>query len=196
MGMEIELKYRANEAVQAKVAGDFGPWQKIAMETTYYDTPSGALSQRRMTLRRRLENGVSICTVKTPAGDLGRGEWDTEAGRIEDAIEKLCQLGCPRELEELVKEGLLEVCGARFTRHCCPVELPGAVVELALDAGILFSGDRQEALCEIEAELKSGTAEALVEFGASFARDYGLEAEDRSKFRRALALWEERNHGI
>lgn len=196
MGMEIELKYRASERVQAQVQADHGPWQEIAMETTYYDTPSGALSARRMTLRRRLENGVSICTVKTLAGDIGRGEWDIEEDSIQRAVEKLCKLGGPEELLRLAREGLQAVCGARFIRRCCTVELPEAVVELALDAGILFSESRQEPLCEIEAELKSGQPEALVAFGRELARRYGLEPEERSKFRRALALGEEREHGI
>ena len=68
MGREIELKYAALSPQQEALRAAFpGSWQSIAMETTYYDTPAGELSARRITLRRRMENGVSVCTVKTPA---------------------------------------------------------------------------------------------------------------------------------
>jgi len=67
MGVEFELKFRATPEQLDKVEqGISGERQVIEMETTYYDTPDGALSQRKYTLRRRMENGVSVCTLKTP----------------------------------------------------------------------------------------------------------------------------------
>ena len=75
MGVEFELKYRATPetlaAIRAQVDGQV---QHYAMHTTYYDTPEGALSARHYTLRRRMENDRSVCTLKYPAGSLGRGE--------------------------------------------------------------------------------------------------------------------------
>ena len=62
MGIEFELKYRATPEIQEELAQD-GHWRSIAMETTYYDTPSKAMSSRFFTLRRRKENGASICTL-------------------------------------------------------------------------------------------------------------------------------------
>ena len=73
MGAEYELKYKGNPAVMESLPG---PWYSISMETTYYDTPSRTLSALRYTLRRRLENGISICTLKTPGKDGVRGEWE------------------------------------------------------------------------------------------------------------------------
>ena len=68
MGREFELKYRADAAALAAIREEFGEFTSIAMETTYYDTPSGDLRRMRWTLRRRYENGISVCTVKTPSG--------------------------------------------------------------------------------------------------------------------------------
>ena len=69
MGIEFELKYRATPAQQAALLERFGgQGRAISMETTYYDTPDRYLSARHITLRRRMENNVSVCTVKTPAG--------------------------------------------------------------------------------------------------------------------------------
>ena len=90
MGIEFELKYRATEKAQQAILEAFaGEWKEISMETTYYDTPQGDLSALRYTLRRRFENGVSVCTVKTPGEGAGRGEWEVNCHSIEAAIEKL-----------------------------------------------------------------------------------------------------------
>ena len=160
------------------------------MHTTYYDTPSGALSARFYTLRRRLENGISVCTLKAPAQGGGRGEWELEHPDIETAIEKLCKLGAPADLPALTAEGIVAVCGAKFTRTACLVTLPECTVEVALDAGILYGGSREIPLCEVEVELKEGSREACVLYAKLLAARYGLAPEEGSKFRRALALYQ------
>ena len=189
MGYEFELKFRATEEIQAAIAAE-GTWHSISMETTYYDTPSGALSGLRYTLRRRLENGVSVCTLKTPAGDLGRGEWELNCGSIEAAIPELCKLSGLSQLPELVAEGLVTVCGARFTRQASAVVVEDTEVEIALDKGMLFAGDRQIPLCEVEVELKSGSREQAAAYALALAHRYDLKPEPASKFKRALALRE------
>ena len=189
MALEYEWKFRADPAVLSAIDGAFsGDREELTMETTYYDTPSGALSSLRYTLRRRLENGVSICTLKTPKGNA-RGEWEAECDRIEDAVEKLVALGCPSDLPTLVREGLTPICGARFTRIAKTVVLPEATVELALDRGELLGGNRREPLCEAEVELKTGSIEACDRFTRELAEQFGLQPEPRSKFSRALALY-------
>ena len=78
MGREFELKYAADSAQLDALKARFPHLRPITMETAYYDTPDGRLSRLRWTLRRRLENGVSVCTLKTPLPDGSRGEWETE----------------------------------------------------------------------------------------------------------------------
>ena len=188
MGREFELKYRcggeAFEALRAAYSG----FATIAMETTYYDTFDGKLSNRRWTLRRRLENGRSVCTLKTPCPQGGRGDWEVEAGNIMAAIPALCKLGAPMELMALSVSGLREVCAARFTRLALTLEIPGGTVELALDEGCLLGGGREIPLREVEVELKSGADDAAVAFARELAQAYGLTPEPRSKYRRALGL--------
>ena len=192
MGIEFELKYQISRAAQDAVIHDIpGNWYPIKMETTYYDTPSGALSQKRYTLRRRLENGVSVCTVKTPLGDSARGEWETECDDIYTAIPELCKLGAPADLSALTEEGLQTVCGARFTRQACAVKCKNATVEIALDRGVLFSGSREIPLCELEVELKSGAQADAIAYAKCLAAKYDLQPQPRSKFRHALDLRED-----
>lgn len=188
MGVELELKYKADEAALQSINAAFPePGVILQMETVYYDTPDGALSARHYTLRKRLENGVSVCTLKTPAKQ-GRNEWETECDNIQDAVPVLCKLGGPEELSSLTQAGLVPVCGAKFTRIAKTVQLPDAVVELALDRGVLTGGDKALPFYEVEAELKSGSEAALMVFAQALARRFSLKPEPKSKFRRSLDL--------
>ena len=162
--------------------------QVISMETTYFDTPSGGLSARKFTLRTRLENGVCVCTLKTPAG-AARNEWETECEDIQKAIPIFVKMGCPEEISCLVQEGLIPICGARFTRIAKAVTLESGMVELALDRGYLTGGGREVPLCEVEVELKSGSVAMCDRFAEMLAAEFHLVPEEKSKFRRALELY-------
>jgi triphosphatase len=192
MGREFELKFRATPEQQEAILSLYGDFSTITMETTYYDTPNGSLSARNITLRRRLENGNAVCTVKTQLDGVGRGEWETNHQRIEDAIPVLCKLGCTEDLIALTAPGLVRVCGARFTRQCKTLAVEGSTVELALDRGILLGGGRELPLCEVEVELKEGREDDALLFAQILAAKYGLQQETKSKFRRALDLAKER----
>lgn len=188
MATEFELKFKATADILAAIDAAFPGSTVMEMETAYYDTPTGAMSKRRYTLRRRLENGISVCTLKTPAGDA-RGEWEAECEDIVTAIPKLIAMGAPADLEDLVREGLVHICGAKFTRLAKTVILPECTVEIALDKGVLLGGGKAEPLCEAEVELKDGAKAACDGFGHELAERFGLVTEEKSKFARALALY-------
>lgn len=188
MGREFELKYAATAAQLALLQERYPRLIPIAMETTYYDTPDGTFGKRRWTLRRRMENEKSVCTLKTPLPDGSRGEWEVECSSITEALIPLCEQGAPRELLALAAGGLTESCGARFTRLACPVILDGATVELALDRGVLVGGGRELPFAEAEVELKSGSEAAAIAFAHSLAQEFGLRPEPKSKVARARAL--------
>ena len=190
MGRDFELKFAATEAVQAAILARFGDFAPIAMETTYFDTADRALSARHITLRRRMENGTSVCTLKTPTGGLGRGEWELECGSIEEAIPELCKLSNHPLLPILVAPGVQPICGAKFLRLCKTVEAGDCTVEIALDKGVLTGGGREIPLCEVEVELKSGSEDAAVAFAAALAAEFSLQPESKSKFKRASQLAE------
>ncbi len=189
MGVEYEWKFRASPDVLTALEAAYpGQWQTLTMQTTYYDTPTGALSERRYTLRRRLENGRPVCTLKTPGTNGGRGEWEVLCDSVAEAIDELCKLSGLEELPLLSKEGLLPICGASFTRRAQCLPWQEGTVELALDRGVLTGGGREIPLREVEVELKSGSPCVAEAFAEEIARRYGLEPEHRSKFQRAMAL--------
>lgn len=188
MGREFELKYSCSEESFAALRDAYDGFTAIEMETTYYDTFDGRMANAHWTLRRRYENGRSICTLKTPAPNGGRGEWEAEAGSIMAAVPMLCKLGAPAELMAFTVSGVREVCGAKFTRLALTLDIPGGTVELALDQGKLLGGGKESPLREVEVELKSGSDGAAIAFSSELAAKYNLIPEPKSKYRRALDL--------
>lgn len=185
MGREFELKYSATHAQQQAIYKQFENWTEIAMETTYYDTAEHGLSGKKCTLRCRQENGVAVCTLKTPAGGFGRGEWDVESSWTEEAVLHLFTAAGQAPVSFA---SLHAVCGARFTRLAKTVELPRCTVEIALDKGVLLGGNQEAPLCEVEVELKSGEEAAAAAWAEDLAARNGLQPERNSKFRRASLL--------
>ena len=190
MGKEFELKYRANPDVLEKIAAQFGDFHSITMETHYYDTLDESISARRWTLRRRLENGISICGLKTPGKNLIRGEWEVENDSMEDGVRQLCSMDVPEGFGDMVKTGLKEVCGAKFVRRAQLVPTADGSVEIALDQGVFLGGGKEKPFSELEVELKSGSRKAAEDFAEALAHQYGLELFWISKYERAMALAE------
>ena len=188
MAIEIELKFAAEESAFAGLLAESDCWTRYEMATTYYDTPEGYLGRLRWTLRRRFENGVSVCTLKTPAGGLGRNEFEVECENIHHAIPLLYAQGAPEELLKFTAEGIEEVCGAKFRRLAGRVDLKGTEVELALDQGVLTGGGKELPFVEVEVELKSGDAGTAVAYANALAHEFHLRPEPKSKYKRALDL--------
>ena len=188
MGREFELKFAATKSDHDALRMRFGNLSPIQMETTYYDTPAGDIRQLRWTLRRRMENGISVCALKTPGDGFGHGEWEVCCSRIEDAVEAMLAKGAPQQLSVLAAAGLFPACGARFVRLAGLIDAPGCTVELALDEGVLLGGGKELPLCEVEVELKDGSEDAAAAFAMALAQEYGLRPETRSKIARAMAL--------
>ena len=188
MGTEFELKYIAEESAFTGLKLESDHWKTYQMATTYYDTPDAVLGKLRWTLRRRFENGISVCTLKTPAGDHGRNEFELECSDIHTAIPELVKNGAPAELLALTAGGIEEVCAARFDRLAGLVTLGGTQVELALDKGVLLGGGKELPFVEVEVELKSGDPDTAVAYAQSLAQKYHMRPEPKSKYKRALTL--------
>lgn len=189
MAREFELKYRCDSAALAAIRETYGAFSTTEMETTYYDTFDLKLSFHQWTLRRRMENGVSVCTFKSPADNGGRNEWEVECDNILPGIMALCQTGAPWELMRATAGGVQPFCGAKFTRLSREVTLEdGTVVELALDEGILTGGNHKQDFAEVEVEVKSGSEEAAVRFASLLAAEFSLVVEPEAKVVRARKL--------
>ena len=189
MAVEYELKYRATPEVLERIQADFpGNYTVTEMTTTYYDTPGGDLAKLFWTLRHRREGDKHICTLKTPGGIDGRSEYEWSCESIHEAIPHMCRLSGSNALAQLVERGLVETCGARFTRTARIFTAGCTTTELALDQGVLINGEKEEPFAELEVELKRGFREETDIIGLLLSQAYGLETENKSKFQRSKEL--------
>lgn len=189
MAVEYELKYRATPEVLERIQTDFpGNYTVTEMTTTYYDTPGGDLAKLFWTLRHRREGDKHICTLKTPGGIDGRSEYEWSCESIHEAIPHMCRLSGSNALAQLVERGLVETCGARFTRTARIFTAGCTTTELALDQGVLINGEKEEPFAELEVELKRGFREETDIIGLLLSQAYGLETENKSKFQRSKEL--------
>ena len=200
MGIELEYKLAVSSpALLETILFDpqvkevrRGDYQLYHMATIYYDTPDRRLGTLRWTLRLRQENSTLVATLKTPAQGNIRGEWSCQAANIREAVPVLLETGAPEELASLLAGQSLEpVCAAQFTRRAANLAFAdGTVCELAGDVGLLAGGGREEPLCELELELKEGSAEVAEAFAQELKEKFSLREEPLSKFARASALAE------
>ena len=189
MAVEYELKYRATPEILERIQADFpGEYTVTEMTTTYYDTPGGDLAKLFWTLRHRREGDVHICTLKTPAGIDGRCEYEWRCEDIHEAIGHLCRLSGSNALAQLAERGLVQTCGARFTRTARRFVAGSTQTELALDQGVLIGGTNEAPFAEVEVELKYGHREEADIIGYLLSAAYEMTPENKSKFLRAKEL--------
>jgi inorganic triphosphatase YgiF len=199
-GSETELKLRVSPRRRGKalaalraIAGSRRPsMQRLA--ATYYDTPGLELRQQRIALRVRREGRRWVQTVKgggsAVSGVHQRSEIETPlAGRVPDLSRLPRHLLTRILLRHDAGATLVPVFETEIERTLFRLEpAPRVVVEAALDCGVLRSGRRREAVCEIELELKSGPVMALFVLARQLAARLPLALEHRSKAERGYAL--------
>ncbi|CCE02753.1 CYTH and CHAD domain-containing protein [Bradyrhizobium sp. STM 3809] len=160
------------------------------LKSIYYDTPKQTLWKNGFTLRVRQTGARFVQTVKAQHSDdpLKRGEWEASVTSMEPDLSLAAAL-LPDELRDiLTKAPLQPVFTADVHRHARLLDLPGAVIEFALDSGVIRAGERSEPVSEIELELKSGSPAAIYEIAQRLAEHGDVKPSIRSKSARGFDL--------
>ena len=196
--METELKLRMAPAALERLGRhplltgtDAASVQTL--QATYFDTPDCDLQRNGASLRVRRESGRWIQTVKWAGGARGglheRNELEVEVpGPLPD-----CEKIVHPDLDPLFRSAhltgaLRAVFETDITRSSRMIAVGGATVEASLDRGEIRSGERTEAVSELELELKDGSAPALFDLALSLAAKAPVHLENRSKAERGYAL--------
>lgn len=160
--------------------------------SAYYDTPDGHLRQHGVALRLRRDRGRWIQTIKR-AGETAGGLHR----RLEHEVEVAAQLPSFSAMTDAgvddivlpVREDLRVAFTTEFDRTAAIVHPDaGTAIEIALDRGAVIAGARQDPICEVELELKSGTPQALFDLARWMAQALPVRLDDRSKAQRGYAL--------
>ena len=166
----------------------------------YYDTPDHSLRERRIALRvREVVHGKTsrwVQTLKTGGGSASalsvRGEWEQPVPGKD----------LSRSALESTPWGEIDPQGDIFT-SLAPCFITNferttwtvrgkdqSVIEVALDIGQIHSGHLEAPICELELELRQGTAAALFDLAQALAKTVAVLPASVSKAERGYALAE------
>jgi inorganic triphosphatase YgiF len=172
------------------------------LHTIYFDSPGGDLAAEGLALRVRRMGRRWIQTVKGGGGSIGglhrRHEVECAVGGPRPELAKV-----PAELmtgalgQKSVQAHLSAVFETRFDRLARTVHMPGGTeIEVAFDRGSVIAGSLEAPICEVELELKSGSATDLLALARAVVRDGGW-LDDTSKAARGYRLaWPDRAPAI
>ncbi|MDO6825243.1 CYTH domain-containing protein [Marinobacter sp. 1_MG-2023] len=136
---------------------------KKSLVNCYYDTPDAQLNRQHAALRIRHSGEKYIQTLKTRGelvnGAHRRGEWEWE---LTSPSLSLCLLADTPLKKNIDLSLLAPVFETNFTRQVVMLDDGEAVIECALDSGVIVAGSRQKPLHEVEFELKSGNPSRLL----------------------------------
>lgn len=196
---EIELKLRIPPARLRDVLKlPLLSSQKITtrkLVATYFDTPALDLSRRHIALRVRREGRRWVQAIKgagtTLSGVHERLEIENVLKDSQPDLSVLPRSPFTKILRtRKVTTALVPVLQTDIRRSLRLLEpAPGVLIEVAIDQGVIRSGRRRSAVCEIELELKSGPVTALFNFAQQIMQAVPLAPEYRSKAERGYALF-------
>ncbi len=197
---EIELKLRlapgqADRLLQHRlvkaVNGARPPLKRLV--STYFDTSDGGLLKQRVVLRVRRDGRRRIQAVKS---ELGLDESILARREVEAVVkgdQPVLALITDPALKPLFDDRRVKGClkplfVTDIRRRLLPLKLRGTTVELALDVGRIRSGRGEEAVCEAEIELKSGSIDGLYRLARELHKTIPFTIETRTKAERGYQL--------
>lgn len=167
----------------------------LKLRAIYYDTPDLALCRAGVALRVRREGRRWIQTVKWAGEVLGalhrRNEAEVEVPKpVPDLARFEPEVGALFLTLQIAADALKPVFETEFVRSRRLVVCDDASrVEASFDRGEIRSGERVEALSEVELELKAGAATALFKLALQINEATPVALEGRSKAQRGYALF-------
>ncbi|WP_144780184.1 CYTH domain-containing protein [Marinobacter maritimus] len=178
MAEELEIKLTLNKSemdtVLAWLSAQNGatPGSSKLLVNTYYDTPGADLHRQKAALRVRQKGDAFIQTVKT-RGRFVNGmhqreewEWPLSTAALNLGLLAATPLGDSVNLEQLAP-----VFETNFNRQIVMIDDGDAIIECALDIGVIIAGQQQKPLCEVEFELKSGNPQRLLVWAERLASE-------------------------
>ncbi len=168
--------------------------RNLSLNATYFDTPDHRLFSEDSFLRIRKEGDTWVQAIKTAqtntAGIHHRDEWEVEVNGDQIELEQL-----PDEVkstifsDEAIGKNLKPVFNVNIERTIWDINtIDGSKIELCFDQGKVKTGITEEAICEIELELKTGSATSLCKTALELLDCIPLGIENRTKSKRGYTL--------
>ncbi len=194
--VEIKLQVTPQALAAVRAAMRRGRCATTRLQAIYHDTPDQSLAAAGWALRLRREGRRWVQAIKGPAdGVLSRFEHEVVLG-VQPGVPVLdvarhAQVEGFEAFGRALGQGvatLAPVFETDVRRSHRLVRTAGALVEVALDEGVVVCGAEQRTLCELEFELKAGPVEALTALAARWAERHGLWLDTQTKAERGWLL--------
>ena len=197
--MEIELKFQLPESKKKSVLQILNKQkaQKIQLQAKYYDTADRLLAKNYVAIRLRQEGEHWVQTFKAASKNhLQRIEEDIYLGKSEQEPELDLSLYQHNRTVQTVLREILGDAPAKLElqfqtdvqRSFHVFEFQDSQIEVCLDDGEIRTPTDQAKICEVEFELKQGTAQDLIDFTKTWVDKYQLWLDVRSKAERGNLL--------
>lgn len=165
----------------------------LSLMNGYFDTEDATLMQAGIALRIRAVNQKFIQTVKTRGsnrvGMHARGEWEWMIPNDQLDLSLLSEVPLPESLTDMAwSRQLLEVFRTDFERQVWLIEENGTQMEVVCDAGKVTSPYGEDAISELELELKAGDETGLYCFALKLAKQFPLQVSTVSKAQKGVRL--------
>lgn len=190
--MEIELKYLVTEKTDTenlKKFFDDNFAHDINMHAIYYKDAIDSTTKmlENTTFRIREENDEKVVTLKW-GGKNTNGLHERHEVNI--SYDEYLKGNIPLEVKDRAPklENIVEILEMFYVRREFELKTDDFVAVMSIDNGEIRKNDKKLPIFEVEIEHFSGNIEKMVEFGSEFALKYGLEAGNKSKFARGMAL--------
>jgi len=196
---EIELKFlvpaAARVALLAEMSRGSATPQRISLAAMYLDTSDRRLAKSGIAWRLRREGRRWVQTLKS-GGANALERFEHEVTRPDASHEAALHAGSATgdKLVALLRDAAAEgtELGVRFQtemrRTSRKLRVRGAVVEVAFDEGRVLSQEANQRIREVEFELVSGSAAAMLALAERWRKRFGLLLEPRSKAARGDRL--------
>jgi triphosphatase len=195
---ETEIKFATDSAglelaLDSPFLASATPFQTHKLRTIYFDTPSGDLGKKGVTLRIRecaQKQNVLCFKLNNASGDdpFRRTEVEVVSPDLQPDVsmfdrttrDLLAQMIADRPLERQFE--------IRMSRRSALVKRKRSEVEVSLDDGCVMIGENSFPLTELELEQKSGDGADLYEFAIDLAEQLPLRLDFVSKSEKACRL--------
>jgi inorganic triphosphatase YgiF len=195
---EIELKFAIDPASRAQLLGSAllaaATPTRRRMANMYFDSAGQELRRNQMALRMRRSGKRWLQTLKAGGSGAGglhaRDEWEFDRPGAE--LDLSLFAGTPLAgLDDAatLHQRLRPVFEVDFARTAWRLEpAPGCRLEVALDAGRVWSGERSEDICELEIECLEGDPACAFELAAQLVDAVALRPSATTKAERGYRL--------
>lgn len=167
--------------------------ETVELGNTYYDTPEQFFASQQMGLRVRSQNHQFEITLKTKGEIVGglhiRPEYNLPLSSPKPDFAVLVEkFQLPFENAAEINHCLQATFSTDFTRQTWLLKVGVSEIEVALDHGVIKNTYGEEAICELEFEIKKGELADLFVLVEQMPKTAGMWLSGLSKAQRGYLL--------